>query len=82
MIDSIQELEIEKEKLSEALTYSNWSYEERQLILEGIYWLLENGRTPLGLVYLTHCELYPDKKIDYVQEGKLTRECLLKNKSV
>jgi|688.fasta_scaffold554656_1 hypothetical protein len=80
MLDNIQELEIEKEKLEEALTYSDWSYDERELITKGIYWLLENGRTPLGLVYLTHLELYPDKKIDYRQEGKLARERLLKNK--
>jgi len=82
MLDNIGELKIEKEKLEEALTYSNFSYEERQLISKGIYWLLENGRTYLGLVYLTHCELYPDKKIDYKEEGKLVREYLLKNRSV
>ena len=39
MLDNIQELEIEKEKLEEALTYSDWSYDERELITKGIYWL-------------------------------------------
>jgi hypothetical protein len=71
------DLEIEKEQLSEALTYSDWTYEERELILQGIDWLLENGRTPLGLVYLTHKELYPAKVIDYREEGKKARERLL-----
>lgn len=68
-----------RDKLQEALTYSNWSSEERELILRGVDWILKEAITPLGLMYLEETEKNPDKS-NWREFGKIMRETYIETK--